>query len=125
MEKLQVYFQPVQTDPEHLESLTISLYDFDEKTYTYREKIVLERGGEKYKIKKWWGQLGAIRPFLEKLDLSNYTASDVNPGEAYFYIKHGDKVLATSKREDIADILEFCHFDKIAAYDISEYQKCD
>lgn len=125
MEKLQIYYQPIQKDPEHLESLTISYYDFEEKTCTYREKIVLEKGGEKYKIKRWLGQLGGIRPFLEKLDLKKYTASDVNPGDAYFFIKHGENSLATSNREDIEDILKFCQFDKVLSYDLSEYKKCD
>lgn len=125
MEKLQIYFQPIQKDPDHLESLTISYYDFDEKTCTYREKIVLEKGGNKYKIKRWLGQLGAIKPFLEKLDLKNYKASDLNPGDAYFYIKYGEQVLATSNQDDIEDILSFCHFDDIIAYDLSQYKKCD
>jgi hypothetical protein len=125
MEKLQVYYQPIQTNPDHLESLTISYYDFDEKTCTYKEKIVLERGGEKYKIKRYIGHLPAIKPFLEKLDLANYKASDVNPGDRYFYIKYGDKVLATSNDDDIKDILEFIHFDTVLGYDLSEYKKCD
>lgn len=125
MEKLQIYYQPIQKDLEHLESLTISYYDFDEKTHTYRQKIVLEKGGEKYKIKRWLGQLGAIKPFLNELDLRNYQSSDVNPGDEYFYIKYGEQVLATSKREDIQAILNWCRFDDIIGYDLKEYKKCE
>ena len=83
------------------------------------------KGGEKYKIKRWLGQLGAIKPFLNELDLRNYQSSDVNPGDEYFYIKYGEQVLATSKREDIQAILNWCRFDDIIGYDLNEYKKCD
>ena len=51
MDKLQIYYQPIQDNPDHLKSLTISFYDFDEVAGTYKKKIVLEQDGSKDKIK--------------------------------------------------------------------------
>ena len=123
LQKLQIYYQPVQTHPDFLESLTISYADFDEQHKTYRQKIVLEKNGEKYKIKRYNGSLGGIKVWLETLDITKYKSTDVNPGDAYFYIKHGDKFMATSNAEDIRELLNWVHFDDILGYDLSEYNK--
>lgn len=125
LNKLQIYHQPIQTNPEHLESLTISYYDFDETHNTYKQKIVLERDGVKYKIKKCVGALGAIKPFLTALDIYKFSSADVNPGDAYYYVKHGDKSLATSNADDIKELLDWARFEEIAGYDLDMYQKCN
>ena len=101
LQKLQIYYQPVQTNPDFLESLTISYSEFDEQHLTYKQKIVLEKDGVKYKIKRYVGGLPAIKPWMEPLDITKYKSTDVNPGDAYFYVKHVDKFLATSNAEDI------------------------
>lgn len=124
-DKFQIYYQPKENSLEGFKSLTISYYEFDEKHQTYRQKIVLEKDGAKYKIKKYLGAFGAIKPFLQNLALDSYKSSDVNPGDEYFYIKYGDKTIMTSDREDISSILNFARFDEILKYDLSEYKKCD
>jgi hypothetical protein len=124
-DKLQIYYQPAQPNAEAFKSLTISYYEFDEQHRTFKQKIILEKAGEKYKIKRWIGQLGSIKPFLEELDLSNYKSSSVQSDEAYFYIKYGDQTLSTSNREDIKELLKWIRFDEILSYDLSEYKKCD
>ena len=124
LQKLQIYFQPVQHS-EHLESLTISYDDFDETSNTFKQKIVLERDGAKYKIKRWLGALGSIKPFLESLDISKYKFTDVNLGDAYYYVKYGEQFLATSNADDIRELLDWVNFDEIQGYGLEEYQKCN
>jgi hypothetical protein len=125
LQKLQIYYQPVQTNPDFLESLTVSYYDFDEEHNTYRQKIVLEKDGVKYKIKHYLGSLNAIRSFIETLDITKYKSSDINSGDAYYYVKHGDKFLATSNLEDIRELLDWARFDEIREYSLDKYEKCE
>lgn len=125
LQKLQIYYQPVQTNPDHLESFTVSYYDFDEGCKTYKEKIVLEKDGAKYKIKNVRDNLDEIKPFLESLDISKFNSTDVNPGDAYFYVKHGDRFIATSNAEDIRELLDWAGFVKIQGYGLEKYTKCD
>ena len=125
LNKLQIYHQPIQINPDHLESLTISYSDFDEVRNTFKEKIVLERDGVKYKIKRVMEQLSAIRPALETIDLTKYKSTDVNPGDAYFYVKYGDQTLATSDAENIKELLDLVHFHEIVGYDLEKYEKCN
>lgn len=123
LQKLQIYFQPVQTNPDHLESMTISYYDFDEERNTYKQKIVLEKDGAKYKIKNVRDNLDEIKSFLESLDISKFNSTDVGNGDAYFYVKHGDQFIATSNADDIRELLDWAKFDEIQGYGLEEYQK--
>ena len=125
LNKLQVYYQPIQRHPDFHESLTISLYDFDEANDTFVQKIVREYLGAKYKIKKEMRGIDSIRAMLSTLDLSKYNSTDISSGDAYYYIKFGDHFLATSNAEDIRDILDFVQFDEIVGYSLDEYEKCN
>ena len=125
LQKLQIYHQPIQTNPDHLESLTISYDDFDDAHNTYKQKIVLERNGVKYKIKRYINSLDAIRPMLESLDLAKYSSTGVKTGDAYYYVKYGDQFVATSDPDNIKELLDWAKFDEILGYDLSEYKKCD
>ena len=125
MDKLQIYYQPVQDNPDHLKSLTLSFYDFDEVAGTYKKKIVLEQNGSKYKIKNVLTNLEEIRVLIDSVDFANYTATDVNPGDPYYFIKKGDRSLATGNASSIQALLDAVHFDEILGYDISLYKKCD
>ena len=125
LQKLQIYYQPKQINNEPHASLTVSYSDFDEMNGTYKKKIVLEQNGEKFKIKNYPTNFAEVKAFLEALDLSNFKSSDVDYGESYYYIKHGEHVLATSNPEDIREILDWVGFDKIRAYELSQYKRCD
>lgn len=125
MDKLQIYYQPVQDNPDHLKSLTLSFYDFDETARTYKKKIVLEQCGNKYKIKEILTNLDEISELINSVDFKKYTATDVNPGDPYYFIKKGDLSFATSSTASIQELLDAVHFDEILGYDISLYKKCD
>lgn len=125
MYKLQIYYQPVQKNHAHLESLTISFSEFNEAQNTFKKKIVLERDGVKYKIKEYPKTLNEIIPFLSTLDITKYNSSDVNKEESYFFIKYDDKTISTSNAEDIKELLEWADFYSILAYDIDKYKKCN
>lgn len=125
MRKLQIYYQPVQTNPDHLESLTVSIYEFNETENTYKKKIVWEKDGSKYKIKEVLTDLDFVREKLSVLDIASYKSTDVNPGDAYYFVKHGDLSMATSNPNDIKDLLDWFGFDEIVKYDESRYVKCD
>lgn len=124
-DKLQIYFQPAADNADGIKSLTISYYEFDIQHRTYKEKIVLEKDGEKYKIKRYMGTLTSILNSLENLDLSKRPKEDVDFTKDYYHIKFGDNAYATNDTEKIRDILDFMHFDKVMKCDLSEYQKCD
>jgi hypothetical protein len=119
--KLQVYYQPKANSD--IKSLSISYYDFDEQHCTYRYKVVLEKDGEKYKIKKYWGNFPAFLRKFSQIDLSKYPKTDVDKSEDYFYIKFGNMDYITNHAEDIADILSLVHFYEVLDYDISMYKK--
>jgi hypothetical protein len=85
----------------------------------------LEKNGEKYKIKRYLGMLGSIRPMLNNLDLTKLKSTGVVPGSAYYYVKFGEQSFATSNADDIKDLLDWTQFDKITKYDLSQYHKCD
>ena len=119
--KLQVYYQPKANS--EIKSLSISYYDFDLEHHTYRHKIVLEKGGEKYKIKNYWGTLNGLLPKLEKIDLQKYPKTEVDKNEDYFYIKTDDCDYITNSADDIVDILELVQFYEVLNYDISKYKK--
>ena len=121
--KLQIYYQPAKNENALMKSLSISYYEFDVEHNTYREKIVLEKDGEKYKIKRYWGTLGSFLPKISKINLSQYPKTEVDLDKEYFYVKFGDQILATNNKEDIADILSIVNFDEILAYDITQYQR--
>lgn len=123
MEKLQVYYQTYKNNVFH-ESLTISFYDFDEQTNTYKQKIILEKNGEKYKIKRL-NTLDDIKEFINNLDLTKFNCEKVNTDESYFYIKHGNQTLMANNAEDIRELLDWMQFDEIAKYDLDMYTKCD
>ena len=124
MEKLQIYYQASKTD-KNMKSLTISYYDFDEQTNTFKQKIVLEKDHDKYKIKRMYGWLGNIRPFMESIDLKKCNSSQPAPDDAYFYIKYGDQTLTTNNPDDIRSLLDWVKFDEIITYDLSMYTKCE
>lgn len=125
MDKLQIYYQPPQDNPDHLKSLTLSFYDFDETAGTYKKKIVLEQDGSKYKIKDVLTNLEEIRKLIDSVDFAKYTATDVNPGDPYYFIKKGDLSFATGNASSIKALLDAVNFDEILAYDLSLYKKCD
>ena len=122
MEKLQVYFQPRQHTPADQQSWSVSLYDFDKENNTYTQKVVLETVNHKYKLKNIKNDLSDILAFLESLDITKYKCSDVNPGDDYYYVKHGDITLATSNPEDIKELLDWMHFDELLQSNIGAHQ---
>ena len=119
--KLQVYYQPAKNSD--IKSLSISYYDFDLQHHTYRHKIVLEKGGEKYKIKNYWGTLNGLLSKFEKIDLQNYPKTEVDKSKDYFYIKMDDHDYMTNSAEDIQDILDLIRFNEVLNYDMSKYKK--
>ena len=119
--KLQVYYQPAKNSD--IKSLTISYYDFDLEHKTFRHKIVLEKGGEKYKIKTYWGTLNGLIPKIESINLQKYPKTEVDKNKDYFYIKMDDCDYATNSAEDIQDILELVQFYEVLNYDIKKYEK--
>ena len=119
MEKFQLYYQPKKNTSD-IKSLSISYYDIDDQTCTYRMKIVLERADGKYKIKKYLGSMGAILNW-RKIDMDALPKTEVNKDESYFYIKTATHDYMTNNRDDIAEVLKVVNFDTILTYDINEY----
>lgn len=121
MEKYQVYYQPKKNTSD-IKSLSISYYDIDEDTKTYRFKVVLERADGKYKIKEYWGCLGTVIK-LRGVDMTTLPKRDVDKDDTYFYIKTATHEYMTNNRADIEAILGIVQFDTILKYDISKYYK--
>jgi hypothetical protein len=124
-DKLQIYYQPANGNANGIKSLTVSFYEFDPPHNTYKQKIVLEIGDAKYKIKRYTGGYGALEPKLAAIDLIKYPQNRVSFAEDYFYIKFGDQVLTTNNKAEIQDLLDAFGFDTVLSYDISQYKKCD
>lgn len=123
-EKLQIYYEPGDNSEHQFKSLSVKYSEFDEENNTYKKKIVLEKNGEKYKIKQYL-DFASIKPFLYSLNLDNYTSSGVQEDSGYFYIKFGEQRFSTSNKEDIREILEWAGFDEILGYELDKYEKCD
>lgn len=121
MEKYQLYYQPKKNTSD-IKSLSISYYDIDDKTCTFRMKIVLERADGKYKIKKYLGSMGSILRW-RNVDISALPQTDADKEQAYFYIKTASHDYMTNNKDDITEILNIVNFDTILKYDISEYTK--
>jgi hypothetical protein len=62
---------------------------------------------------------------IDSVDFKKYASTDVNSGDAYYFIKKGDLSFVTGNSESIRPLLDAVHFDEILGYDISLYQKCD
>lgn len=124
-DKLYIYYQPVQDEPDVANSFSLSYYEFDVLHNTYRSKIVREQDGKKYKIKRYMGDLGAIIPLLEKIDLSQYPAQEVDFNLPYFYIKYGAQSYSTNDKSVIQGLLNDFRFDDFFNYPIAQYQVCD
>lgn len=125
MDKLQLYYQPSKNNPDDIKSLSISYYDSNPEDNTYKQKIVLEKNGEKYKIKRCVNKLNEIVPFIDQLSLFNYKDGNVDFEQSYYHVKFGDGVYITNNAEDIRDLLNFMNFDEVMRYDANMYQRCD
>lgn len=119
--KLQVYYEP-KTNSE-IKSLSITYCDFDLQHHTHKYKVVMEKGGAKYKIKQYLDTSDRLLSKLATINLKEYPKTDVDKTQDYFYIKMDDCDYATNCTTDIQDILDFIKFYEVLNYDISKYEK--
>lgn len=114
--KFQIFYQPNKNQRKRLESFSLSYYDFDMNTNTCKEKIVLEKNREKYKIKRECNEALKITETLEKLDLSKKAKHTVDLNDEVYCVKCGEQNYSTNNSEDIKELLMDLKFDELFAY---------
>ena len=113
--KFQIFYQPRKSKRKEIESFSISYYDFDFDSKTYTEKLVLEKGGEKYKIKRCCEGLDELMSILSNIDITTYKEKDdVNMLSEVYCMQCDEHNYSTNDISDIEEILEQIHFyDKL------------
>ena len=119
-EKLYIFYEP-DADA-HIQSFSVSFYDFDLQAGTYKRKIVLQKDNVKYKIKDLCTDIDAFVEKIASVDFSNRPEHPrVNDNGACYFIKYGDHQITTQNREDIDDILQTFGFDHFFELEAAKY----
>ena len=113
IEKFQIFYQPEKAKRKGIESFSLSYYDFKEDLSECKEKIVLEKSGKKYKIKRPLESLENLLPVLNNLDLNKYKKEKVNYDDAVYCIKYNDISISTNINEYIEELLAQLRFDDL------------
>ena len=125
IDNFQIYYQPAKNSNNDIKSISLKLYEFDVVHACYRTKIVLEKGENKYKIKKYTGGLPVVLNRISLINFDGFTEENVNYDDDYYLIRHGDKKIETNSKAKVQSILDLFGFDEIDTDDLREYKLCD
>ena len=117
--KLIIYFEPSQNELPGVISITLSFSRISEKDNTYKQKLILQhlndRGlVDKYKIKEFHVGADKIIKKIEKIDFEGkYDENSTEENAETFLIKCDDKVIYTSNKEQLSEILQLFNFNEV------------
>jgi hypothetical protein len=113
IEKFQIFYQPSKTKRKGIESFSLSYYDFEPDMSECKEKIVLEKNGKKYKIKRQFEKLDTLLPVLNNFDLNKYKVDKVNYDDATYCIQYNNDNISTNINKKLEELLSQLKFDDL------------
>jgi hypothetical protein len=113
IEKFQIFYQPSKIKRKGIESFSLSYYDFKPDMSACKEKIVLEKNGKKYKIKRQFENLDTLLPVLNNFDLNEYKVDKVNYDDATYCIQYNNDNISTNSNKKLEELLSQLKFDDL------------
>lgn len=118
--KISFYYEPAKSSYEYIKSASLVFSRMDNDDNIYRQKYVLEHKSKKrnqieeYRIIEVHFGADEIKTKMDSFDFDKlYPEAYKDDAHEYFYITYGDKVIETSDRNSIQDILDAFRFDEL------------
>lgn len=121
MNKLKIFYKPKTDLRDVVPSFTLSYSEFDFKTGTCKEKLILEQNGEKQKIKNYVNKAAEIESIAKNIDPSLFIQEEYDINEALYCVKYNDDAVFMNDRSKIASLLDSLHFDELCNQTIAKF----
>lgn len=120
IQKISIYYEPARTSYEYIQSASLVFSRMNNDDNIYRQKYVLEHKSKKrqrveeYRMIEVHIGADKVQDKMKKFDFDKiYPEAYKDEEHEYFYIVCGDKIIETSDRESIQDILDAFRFDEL------------
>lgn len=117
--KLLIYFEPSPENMPGVISITLTFSRMNKENNTYKQKLILQylndKGlPEKCKIKEFHVGADKVLEKIEKIDFeAKYDEPSNDENAETFMIKLDDKIIYTSDRKALSEILQLFNFEEI------------
>lgn len=127
--KFLIYYEPARASYEYIKSASLVFSRMSNNDNLYKQKYVIEHKSknrqriEEYKMTEVHLGADKIREKIDSIDFEKIYPSPIRDDKhEYFYISYDNKIIETSDRESIVDILVMFRFEELLGITHKHFQ---